>query len=230
MVISRLHSGEQAQRGLRRVRDPGQLRWRRWLVSLGRHQLLPGGRALRVQLPAGIRSCLALYFVPFSSITHCHQNPDCPLMRLVGYCTNRQLLGNEPTRRAIAPSAHGTQANRRSIPPAQCSRASSRKGCGTQASASPCLRSASSWSNVPKQCASPSLTALDCRKGTTTHWGSCRPQTTWVVDASGKGNFTSLDALNSTTVKPGDVVYMRGTALAILARIVNCARSRFLHS
>jgi phosphoribosyl 1,2-cyclic phosphodiesterase len=31
-----------------------------------------------------------------------------------------------------------------------------------------------------------------------------------VVDASGKGNFTSLDALNSTTVKPGDVVYMRG--------------------
>jgi hypothetical protein len=36
-------------------------------------------------------------------------------------------------------------------------------------------------------------------------------QTTWVVDESGKGNFTSLDAIYSYKVKPGDIVYMRGT-------------------
>jgi hypothetical protein len=36
-------------------------------------------------------------------------------------------------------------------------------------------------------------------------------QTTWVVDASGTGNFTSLDAIYSSKVKPGDIVYMRGT-------------------
>jgi hypothetical protein len=37
-----------------------------------------------------------------------------------------------------------------------------------------------------------------------------------VVDESGKGNFTSLNAVYSSKVKPGDILYMRGTAAAAL--------------
>ena len=44
------------------------------------------------------------------------------------------------------------------------------------------------------------------------HWAVISLQTTWVVDASGTGNFTSLDAIYSSKVKPGDIVYMRGTS------------------
>jgi hypothetical protein len=47
-------------------------------------------------------------------------------------------------------------------------------------------------------------------------------QTTWVVDASGKGNFTSLDAISSTKVKPGDIVYMRGTGCSLDLDSVQC--------
>jgi hypothetical protein len=58
--------------------------------------------------------------------------------------------------------------------------------------------------------------SLSCEVGARDHhieicWLCVCAQTTWVVDESGKGNFTSLDGLYSWKVRPGDIVYMRGT-------------------
>jgi hypothetical protein len=44
-------------------------------------------------------------------------------------------------------------------------------------------------------------------------------QTIWVVDPSGSGNFTSLDAVTQSKVKPGDTLYLRGTVLGISSNV-----------